>query len=85
MLIEFCPPSIEIAFGNYAKLPGLLEKATSGIGIFISIAEQFSSRGISEVEQIVTTLRSALGIKIIPRIVQSYALVFWFTFEVSIT
>ena len=84
MLIEFRPPSIEVGLRNYSRLPGLLQKATSAIGTYVSIGEHFSIRGVRELEQIIEVLRPALE-NTMPRIIQSYALVFWFTLEVKLS
>ena len=52
--------------------------------LYLSLGEEFSTRGINEMDgNIVPKLRALLGpVGIIPRVLPSYALLFWFTLEV---
>ena len=72
---------------SYSELPGLLNRATSAVGMLISLGEAFafSTRGISEMDaNIVPRHRKFLeGLGVIPRVLPSYALLFWFTMEVG--
>ena len=70
---------------SYSELPTLLARATSGVGVLISQGEAFTTRGINEMDaDIVPTLRASLGgLGVIPRVLPSYALLFWFTMQVS--
>ena len=69
---------------SYSELPNLLARATSGVGLLISLGKAFTTRGISEMDtNIVPKLRVSLGgLGVIPRVLPSYALLFWFTLEV---
>ena len=69
---------------SYSELPSLLERAPGAVGMLISLGEEFSARGINEMDgNIVPKLRALLGpVGIIPRVLPSYALLFWFTLEV---
>ena len=69
---------------SYAKLPDLLARSTSVVGLMISLGEEFISRGITEMDaHILPKVRVALeGVN--PRIPPNYALMIWFTMEVSI-
>ena len=70
---------------SYSELPILLARATSGVGVLISVGEAFTTRGIDEMDaDIVPTLRASLGgLGVIPRVLPSYALLFWFTIQVN--
>lgn len=84
VLIEFHAPCIDISMRNYSQLPTLLARATVAIGLFISLGVEFSNRGIDEMdEEIIPKLRCVLERAIIPRVLPSYALLFWFTLEVQ--
>ena len=69
---------------SYSELTNLLARATSGVGLLISLGQAFTTRGISEMDtNIVPKLRVSLGgLGVIPRVLPSYALLFWFTLEV---
>ena len=84
ILIEFRAPSLEISMRSYAKLPDLLARSTSAVGLMISLGEEFISRGLTEMDaHILPKVRVALG-GVNPRIPPNYALMIWFTMEVSI-
>ena len=69
---------------SYAKLPDLLARSTSAVGLMISLGEEFISRGITEMDaHILPKVRVALG-GVNPRIPPNYALMIWFTMEVGI-
>lgn len=72
---------------SFSELPNLLEKASSAMGMIISLGEAFSTRGIDEMDaKIVPKLRTVLGgLGVIPRVLPSYALLFWFTLDVCST
>lgn len=81
-MIKFNSPPLEMSMTDYAQLPNLLSKSTSGIGLFISLGAKFANSGVREMdEKILPRLRSILG-DAIPRVLPSYALLFWFTLEV---
>ena len=62
----------------------LLAGATTGVGVVISLGEAFTTRRISEMDaNIVPKLHVSLGgLGVIPRVLPSYALLFWFAMEV---
>ena len=85
LLIQIHAPCLEMSMKSYSELPGLLNRATSAVGMLISLGEAFSTRGISEMDaNIGPRLRKFLeGLGVIPRVLPSYALLFWFTMEVG--
>ena len=62
LLIRFLAPCLEMSMKSYSELPTLLARATSGVGMLISLEEAFTTRGINEMDaDIVPTLRASLG------------------------
>ena len=55
---------------SYSELPNLLARATSGVGVLVSLGEAFTRRGISEIDaNIVPKLRvSRGGLGVIPQV-----------------
>lgn len=70
---------------SYSELPDLLSEASSGMGRYISLGEEFISRGIREMDNyLIPKLKNYLGGDSIPRVLPSYALLLWFTIEVCL-
>jgi hypothetical protein len=68
LLVEFKPPSIDIAMSSYSQLPPLLDQATSAIGLLISLGEAFSRRGIEEMDEKILPKLCSLIAGAIPRV-----------------
>lgn len=68
---------------SYSELPRLLKRSTSSVGSLIAIGKAFVERGSEEMDSvIIPKLRALLDSKVIPRVLPSYAILFWFTIEV---
>ena len=69
---------------EYAKLPALIEKSSSAVGFIISLGARFIEEGIAGMDgDLLPKLRRLLDGRAIPRVLPSYAIMLWFTFEVS--
>ena len=69
---------------EYAKLPALIEKSSSAVGFIISLGKRFIEEGIAGMDgDLLPELRRLLDGRAIPRVLPPYAIMLWFTFEVS--
>ena len=83
LLIEFDAPCLDIPMLEYAKLPQLMEKSSSAVGIIISLGERFMEEGIGEMDDdLLPELWRLLAGHAIPRVLPSYAILIWFTLKV---
>ena len=70
---------------DYADLPILIKESSSSVGYFIALGCKFLDVGIRNMDDVILPkLRSLLGSGVIPRCLPSYAILVWFTLEVSI-
>ncbi len=83
--MEFTGPCLDISMTSYSELPKLLKQSTSAVGSFIAIGKAFVERGSIEMDSVILPkLRDMLHSAVIPRVLPSYAILFWFTMEVRI-
>ena len=70
---------------DYADLPILIKKSSSSVGHFIALGRKFLDVGIRNMDDVILPkLPSLLGSGVIPHCLPSYAILVWFTLEVSI-
>ncbi len=70
---------------EYRGLPPLLERVSSAVGRVIRLGKVFVEEGIQEMEEVIKPeVVDLLGHKAIPRVIPSYTILMWFTFEVCI-
>ena len=85
VLIEFGHPCLDLSMVEYAGLPPLLKRVSGAVGHIIRLGKRFVEQGIDEMEGVIKPeLINLLGHQAIPRVIPSYAILMWFTFEVRI-
>ena len=69
---------------EYQKLPPILKDASKTVGVVKGLGEKFVQSGVREMDSVLQPkLHSLFGNATLPRILQSYSMLLWFTLEVS--
>ena len=85
ILVEFFDPPIVMGVREYMKFTALLKNCSSCVGVCIGLAKKFFDTGIDEVDQhIIPKLQSMVKEVIHPRVMLSYAMLLWFSLQVSL-
>lgn len=86
LLIEFFQPHLDASIEEYALLPALMRRGSAAVGAVLRLGKLFIESGIADINQyFVPVVKNALGGDALPRVVPSYALLLWFTLQVSVT
>ncbi len=68
---------------KFAELSDLYKSASSCMGFCISLGEIFFKEGVFEVDkEIIPMLKEVAGPHISPRVIPSYAILYWFAAKV---
>lgn len=71
---------------EYMEIIEAQQKASSAVGICIKLGQQFFSIGVREIDQdILPSLRERAGMRVMARVLPSYAIMLWFSIKVSCT
>ena len=83
-MIKYALPELSMQLSQYMELVQLWDKATSCAGFSVAVGAQFFSTGIANVDQdIVPFLNRNLNGRVTPRVLPSYAILYWFSLQVS--
>ena len=84
LMIEFSTPPVATTLGQYRELGKLWEVCSSCAGFCISLGNSFFSEGIEEVDNdILPRMTASASEDISPRVIPSYAILFWFALQVG--
>jgi hypothetical protein len=85
MMIEFLEPPVRLSLSDYMKLVELWKKAGSCAAFCIRLGHLFFTEGVNEVDNEIQPLLSNI-IKdpntLSPRVLPSYAILYWFALKV---
>ena len=82
LMIEFLSPPLSFSLTELAEL---WEGCTSCAGFAVSLGKRFFSSGIQEVDtEILPKLSSAAAVGVIPRVLPSYSILYWFSKQVCV-
>ena len=82
-MIKFGLPAITLSMSKYMEIVKLWEECSSCIGFCISLGNEFISNGVKEVDsEILPMLTREAGGGVSPRVLPSYAMLYWFTLQV---
>lgn len=85
-MIQFSSPALKLSLSDYMELAELWENCSTCVGFCVSLGQQFFTSGVKEVDDtILPHLSSLAGDNIIPRVLPSYSILYWFSSQVSIT
>lgn len=85
VLIEFTSPCLNVSLLEYTKFSDLLDRALNAVAFAIGLGQRFIEAGIYEMDKdILPELKEVMGDLVLPRVLPSYAILTWFTLEVSI-
>lgn len=83
-MIPFKLPQLSMTLTEYMKIVTLQSKAGSCAGFLIGLGNKFFEHGVADVDQnILPLLTSVAPGDVNPRVMPSYAILLWFTLEVS--
>lgn len=82
-MIEFSSPSIGLNLSAYAELAELWEACSPCAGFCVALGEKFFSSGYREVDtNILPALEAKASSGVLPRVLPSYSILYWFSLEV---
>lgn len=84
LMIEFANPPVGMTIAEYMQLVELWTACSTCIGFCISLGKRFFNEGVEEVDSnILPSIASSASEEISPRVIPSYAILFWFALQVS--
>ena len=82
-MIEFFSPPISLNLSGYMELAEMWEACSPCAGFCVSLGERFFSLGYREVDaNVLPALEAKASDGVIPRVLPSYAILYWFSLEV---
>lgn len=82
-MIEFTLPALSMTLTEYMELTEQWESCSSCVGFCVSLGEEFFSSGVKEVDtEIMPNISSQAGPNVIPRVLPSYSILYWFARQV---
>lgn len=85
LLIKFSSPVPSGGVRDFEKFLKLYESVSSSIGFCVSTGEEFFKSGIDEVDAVILPELKRKANNVIPRVMPSYAFLFWFATKVSVS
>ena len=83
-MIEFLNPPVGMSVSQYMEIVRLWKACSSCIGFCINLGELFFSEGVKNVDETILPLFTTCVAKTIsPRVLPSYAILYWFSLQVS--
>ncbi len=84
-MINFCLPPISLSLSKYMEVVRMWDECSSCIGFCVSLGNTFISTGRKEVDDhILPALSEQAESNVSPRVLPSYAILYWFTLQVCI-
>ena len=82
-MIEFASPPLSLNLTGYMELAELWEACSPCASYCVSVGEIFFSSGYQEVDSnILPTLEEKATEHVLPRVLPSYSILYWFSLEV---
>lgn len=83
LMIKFSLPALSMMLSSYRELVRLWTKCSSCVGFCVSLGKEFFDKGLQEVDDsILPQFIQWAGDKIAPRVLLSYAILYWFSCKV---
>ncbi len=84
MMIKFSQPPLSLTLSQYMEVVQLWKVCAKCVGFCVSLGKKFLSEGVKEVDKNIIPALSKSVDNISPRVIPSYAILYWFTMQVCV-
>lgn len=84
-MIKFASPPLSLSLSEYMELSDQWESCSPCTGFCVALGKEFFSTGIQQVdEEILPTLRAKASADVLPRVLPTYSILYWFSSQVKL-